>query len=483
MKKRVDLNSILQFCNILFAVLTLITFNVQGENEYVNKGTVWLGMGLSAEIALFLFFERRRRDPFVLLLGLQMVFYFIFRILTLTYNPFSVVFLRYPFTANDLNHSLCFIIVSNIVMYMGLSLNRISDKFDEKERRNIQPRKSYLVVVVLGIGYFMAFSYLLGFGLSTLVGLLNSLFINLGIMLFMILVYLILFYKRIPRAISYVLLAGVIIFVIFQTLSGSRSAILTLMNFMIFGMLAVYGYIKIKRSYILLISLLVPVMIALFLVATFIRPRLEERSQVGTETFEVIKEFDLAGTLKDDAAFILGPVFDRVGFLDYCAEIMSNSDKYAEIFNAKYYVKSIIDNVLSPGFDVFDVPRTSNALKFIYNNEGPLKKSEVGKEGYQSDEFTLYGELYALSGKWFALIPVFFIGFFSKRLYVKVKDPNKYHFFLKRSFILATYYSLLNSFGLDWVALDVVGIIFTYYLFKRFFKFNIDNTRQKSFLV
>ena len=166
-KKRVDLNSILQFCNILFAILTIITFNAQGGNEYVNKGTVWLGMGLSAEIGLFLFFERGRRDPFVLLLCLQMVFYFIFRVLTLTYNPFSVVFLRYPFTAADLNQALCFIIVSNIVMYLGLSLNRISHKFDEKEISNIQPRNPYLVIVLLGIGYFMAFSYLLGFGLST----------------------------------------------------------------------------------------------------------------------------------------------------------------------------------------------------------------------------------------------------------------------------------------------------------------------------
>ena len=482
-KKRVDLNSILQFCNILFAILTIITFNAQGGNEYVNKGTVWLGMGLSAEIGLFLFFERGRRDPFVLLLCLQMVFYFIFRVLTLTYNPFSVVFLRYPFTAADLNHALCFIIVSNIVMYLGLSLNRISHKFDEKEISNIQPRNPYLVIVLLGIGYFMAFSYLLGFGLSTLVGLLNSLFINLGIMIFMILVYLILLNKKVPARIRYVLIFGVIFFVLFQTLSGSRSAILTMMNYMIFGVLAVYGCIKIKRSYILIISLLVPVMIVFFLIATFIRPRLEDRSQVGTETFEVIKEFDFVGTLKDDAAFVLGPVFDRIGFLDYCAEIMSNADKYEEIFNPKYYVKSIIDNVISPGFDVFDVPRTSNALKFIYNNEGTPKKSQVDKEGYQSDEFTLYGELYALSGKWFALIPVFFIGFFSKRLYVKVKDTNKYRFFLKRSFILATYYGLLNSFGLDWVALDILGIVFTYYIFKRFFKFYTGNTAEKQFSV
>lgn len=483
MKKRIDFNSILQFCNILFAILTILTFNVQGGNEYVNKGTVWLGMGLSAEIGLFLFFERRRRDPFVLLLGLQMVFYFIFRVLTLTYNPFSVVFLRYPFTAADLNHALCFIIVSNIVMYLGLSLNCISHKFDEKEISNIQPRNPYLVIVVLVIGYFMAFSYLLGFGLSTLVGLLNSLFINLGIMILMILVYLILFIKKVPARIRYVLIFGGIFFVLFQTLSGSRSAILTMMNYTIFGVLALYGCIKIKRSYILVISLLVPVMVVFFLIATFIRPRLEDRSRVGTETFEVIKEFDIVGTMGDNAEFVVGAVFDRIGFLDYCAEIMSNEAKYKEVFNPEYYVKSIIDNVISPGFDVFDVPRTSNALKFIYNNEGKPKKSAVDKYGYQSDEFTLYGELYALSGKWFALIPIFFIGFFSKRLYVKVKDTNKYLYFLKRSFILAIYYSILNSFGLDWVALDVLGVLFTYYIFKSFFKFHKSNSIEKQLKI
>lgn len=478
MNKRIDLNVILQYCNVLFALLSIICYNLQGANDYVNKVTVWLGIALSLEIAIFLFFESRARDPFVLLLSLQMVFYFIFRLLTLTYNPFSVVFLRYPFSAADLNHALSFIIVSNIVMYLGLSLNRIPNEFDEKEISNIQPRNSYLLIVLLGIGYFMAFSYMLGFGLSTLVGLLNSLFINLGIMIFMILVYLIIFNKIVLARIRYVLIFGIIFFVLFQTLSGSRSAILTMMNFMIFGFLAVHGCIKIKRSYMLIISLLVPVMVVFFLIATFIRPRLEERSQVRTETFEIIKEFDIVGTIKDDATFILGPVFDRIGFLDYCAEIISNSDKYSGIFNPIYYAESIIDNVISPGFDVFDVPRTSNALKFIYNSEGTPIKSRVGQDGYQSDEFTLYGELYALSGKWFALIPVFFIGFFSKRLYLMVKDTNKYHFFLKRSFILATFYGLLNSFGLDWVLLDILGIIFTYTIFKSFFKFHASNIAE-----
>lgn len=219
-----------------------------------------------------------------------------------------------------------------------------------------------------------------------------------------------------------------------------------------------------------MVSLLIPVMIAFFLIATFIRPRLENRSNVGIETFEVIKDFDLAGTLKDDASFVLVPIFDRIGFLDYCAEIISNSDKYREVFNAQYYCKSIIDNVFTPGFDVFDVPRASNALKFIYNNEGDPKKSKVNTGGYQSDEFTLYGELYALSGKWLSLIPIFFLGFFFKRLYVKVNDSIKYKFFLKRSFILAVYYSTLNSFGFDWIVLDVLGLLFTYYIFKRFFK-------------
>ena len=91
-------------------------------------------------------------------------------------------------------------------------------------------------------------------------------------------------------------------------------------------------------------------------------------------------------------------------------------------------------------------------------------------DAYQSDQFTLYGEFYALFGKWFSLVPIFFTGFLFKRLYLKINQSNIYFFYLKRALVLFVYYSTLNSFGLDWILLDSVAIFFTYQIFKSFFR-------------
>jgi hypothetical protein len=258
--------------------------------------------------------------------------------------------------------------------------------------------------------------------------------------------------------------------VVIQTLTGSRAAILSVINYIIFAQLAVYDNLKVKKIYLVFGAVLLPIMILIFAVSTFLRPRLENRGNIGGETFEVLKEFDIADTITDGSDLVLKQVFDRIGFLDYCAETISNTDKYSGIFNPWYYFKSIVDNILTPGFTVFDTPRTSNAIVFVYNEKGAPSLSKV-HEAYQSDEFTLYGEFYALFGKWFSLIPIFFLGFFFKRIYLNLNQNNIYQFYLKRAIILFVFYSTLNSFGLDWILLDVVAIFFTYNIFKRFFKF------------
>lgn len=473
-KSTLDLNVILRWANWLFFAATLFFYLKNGGNEYVDGRSVVLGGLLSLQMHLFLYLEYRRRDPFVLLLCLQMVFYFVLRLASLAFYPFSNVFLRYPFGPDQLNYGLVFILVANCVLYAGLSFNRIAPEPPQFRLRHVyQPRQTHLVVLMLAIGFVMAFAPALGIvGLSTLIGMLNSLFINLSILLFMVLVYVVLFNKHISRTMAIVLFAGILLFVLLQTLTGSRSAILTLLNYLLFGFLGIYGFVRLKVRYLLTFVLLLPLMIGFFLVATFLRPRLEDRSMLSKETFETIKDFKVEGSVDESAAFLLAPVFDRIGFLDFTAETIANGEHYQSVFNLPYYGKSIVDNVLTPGFDVFGVPRVSNATTFIYNNYGKPEKAKV-VEAYQSDEFTLYGELYVLLGKWFALIPIFLVGFFAKRIYVNLKDANPFQFLLKRGFVLAIYYSLLNSFGLDWVVLDLVGLLFTYAIFKRFFRFGV----------
>lgn len=468
--KGIDLNKILKVSNLGILILLWHSYYKNGESLYVNFNTIVLGTVLSLQIGFFLFQERRKRDPFVILLCLQMVFYFLLRIVTLLNYSFSTVFVRFLFTATDLNDALFFIIIANFVFYFGLTINGLKT-YSPEQMLKVVPVNTHLVIVLIGIGYFFAFYQQVGLGfLESIMGMVKSLFVNLGTMLFMAIVFLFMFGKRIKVNIRSAVIGSIVLLVITQTLTGSRSAILSMINYIIFTKLALWDNVKFKRKYLVFGASLLPIMILIFAVATFLRPRLENRGNIGNETFEVLKEFDIKEVTIEGSDLLLMRVFDRIGFLDYCAETMANSDKYSGIFNPWFYLKSIVDNILTPGFTVFDTPRVSNAVSFVYNDRGTPRLSKVD-EAYQSDEFTLYGEFYALFGKWLSLVPIFFLGFSFKSIYLNLSPNNIYLFYLKRAIVLFVFYSTLNSFGLDWILLDVVAIFFTYHIFKGFFKF------------
>ncbi len=471
-KQAIDLNKILEVTNFGILILLWYFYVKKGDGLYVNFNTILLGTLLSVQIWIFLLFEKKKRDPFVMLLCLQMTVYFLLRILTLLNYEFSNVFTRYPFTPENLNDALIFILVANFVFYLGLKASKPKTRIPAITSNTI-PVKTYLVVVFIGVGYFFAFYQRVGLGfLEGLMGMIQSLFVNLGTMIFMAIVYLLLFKEKINVRTKRIIFLGILLMVIIQTLTGSRSSILTVINYILFALLAIHNSIKVERRYLILGGLLLPIMITIFALSTFLRPRLENREKIGGETLEVIKEFNISEVVVEGSDFVLMGVFDRIGFLDFCAETMSNSDKYSEIFNPVYYFKSIVDNILTPGFTVFDTPRVSNATTFVYNDKGAPSLTRVGEE-YQSDEFTLYGEFYALFWKWFSLIPIFLTGYFFKRFYNNLNQKNLYLFHLKKALILFVFYSTLNSFGLDWILLDVVAIFFTYNIFKQFFRFRL----------
>lgn len=468
--KKIDLNKILRILNLGIVILLWYSYNKNGDTLYVDFKTVLLGTILALQIAVFLFFEKRKRDPFVLLLCLQMTVYFLLRILTLLNYEFSNVFERFPFTSDNLNYALIYILVANTVFYFGLTINGLRPNIINNVK-NFEPIKTNRVIGLIAIGYFIAFYQKIGLAfLEGIMGMIQSLFINLGTMLFMAIVFLFLFQTRIDRKTKNAILFGVVLMVLIQTLTGSRSAILTIVNYILFALLAINDCIKVEKKYLILGVIMLPVMIIIFAISTFLRPRLENRGAIGNETFEVLKEFDIKESATEGSDLVLMGVFDRIGFLDYCAETMSNADQYSGIFNPWFYFRSIVDNVFTPGFTVFDTPRVSNSTTFVYNERGEPSLSKVD-EAYQSDEFTLYGEFYALFGKWFSLIPIFFLGFSFKRIYLNLNSENIYLFYLKRAIVLFVFYSTLNSFGLDWILLDVIAIFFTYTIFKGFFKF------------
>jgi len=148
-------------------------------------------------------------------------------------------------------------------------------------------------------------------------------------------------------------------------------------------------------------------------------------------------------------------MFDRVGYLDMAADMIANSDKYNVVIDPIYYTKSVIDNVLTPGYDVFDVPRAANNTVSIYNNIPLLNKSMVDNY-YQSDMFTIFGEFYVLFKGYFAVFACFLMGFFSKLLFEAINFSNMMWHYSFRAIFFKLYVLSLWSFGLDWQLEDLL---------------------------
>src|SRR5262245_33645184 len=99
--RSVDLNTLLQIANLIVTGLVLYGYQEAKDNDYLDQQTIVLGLLLGVQTQLALLLERRQRDPFVMLLAFEMIFYYSLRVFTLTMFPFSTVFDRYWYTAAD----------------------------------------------------------------------------------------------------------------------------------------------------------------------------------------------------------------------------------------------------------------------------------------------------------------------------------------------------------------------------------------------
>ena len=474
-KGKIDLNSILR--GLIFAIFILIwvSYFKNGANEYFDSTTAFLGSLFAVELFVFLVFEKKRRDPFLIILCFQSTFYFLFRIFTLSIYPFSVAFERFQFTSDDLNFTLLYILFANLALFLGFYLNKVK-AVENGLVQKMKPQKSYKVFLIFSFGLIMSYPSTMGLSaLQWVLGLLASLFVDVYIIMLMIIIYLMMFKDKISRRYKIILSISLFVYVVIATLVGSRGAILTIIYFLLFSILSIHRTVYVKKSILILSVIMAPVLILIFTVSTFLRPRLEKRENVGAETINVLKEFDLKETITNNSELVLSPIFDRIGYLDYGAELIAHKEVYDPIFTFKYYGMSFVDNILTPGFDVFNTPKISNSQKFMYNSEGTPTKSKVD-EAYQSDEFTIYGEFYVAFGKWFSLIAMFFLAFFLKRIYVKLSGKNIFELCIKRSIVLMVFYYFIQSYGIDWIASITLGFIVTFFIFKRFFVFSYQDT-------
>jgi hypothetical protein len=474
-KRSVDLNTLLSGANVVVMLLTLSVLGKAQSHPYVDGNSIALGGLLALQTQAALWLERRRRDPMVVLLAFLMIFFFSLRVFTLTVFATSDVFDRFAYRPHDTNFALLFVVLANSCLYVGLLAVRCGPdrEIDNGDWRPASPA-AVLVLIALSLALNYAGERVWGEHEGPRIFSFLRLFLSPYLVLLMALAYWLLLRKSLSRVASFSLAALILTEVVLHILYGSRSAIVGLIqNFMLIA-LAINGAVRIERKYAILGGLFMPVVAALlvwsFFSSTFIRAyRVQGAGFDPRQAVELAKQANESLREQSSIDIVLGPVFARVGFLDYSAALIANRDRYRDVVNIPTYFKSVIDNTLTPGFDVFDQPKVSNSLRFVYQGLGRPSKSEfVEKYGYQSDQLGLYGELYLLFG--FASLPLFFVFAYAiKRFYVGLRRTNPFALTMKRLILLTVFLTSINSYGIDWVIAEtapmVVAIIIYSYVF------------------
>jgi hypothetical protein len=464
--KSFDFNNLLLILNLFLCCFGVFVFIDTGGNRYVDANTIFLFCVFCAQNVLFLFYEKRKLDPFIIILVAFSTLFYVTRVITLMYEPFSYVLNRNEnLYYYDLNYALLFIMFSNAAIFLGIACG---ERYIRSRNQNFENTKlvhpSWVVLIV-----FIGLSILCLVRLpENTLGRLGTFFtvfiVNLHLILLFLFVYLVLNFRNVSKIYKGIIISLLIVYVLFHTIVGSRSSLLWLLTFFFIAVLAIKGQIKLSSKLILMGALLIPVAIILFISATQLRVLQGNSTSVSLERANlIIKNRDKIFS-KEKVILTGSRIFDRCGFLDYSVEAIAKKEEYKKVINFNYYFKSIVDNCLTPGFNVFDVPKVANALRYI-NYHLPTPTHSDVKKAYHADMITLYGDYYILFNGYFALIIFFMIAFLLKAAFNLVRNGDIYLYYLSKAVILYVFYLWINDFGVDWMFFDLMKILVTFSLF------------------
>ena len=474
-RKRVDFNSILTGANFVVAGLIFFRYLADQANVYIDQTTLLLGIVLCVQTHFALRLERRRRDPFVLWLAFETIVYFSLRLVTLTLYPFSVVFERYAYDARDSNFALLFMLIANVFIYFGLyAAGKKEDlRIDTRNRRPTSPWAVLTIVfITFSLTYFGGAYWPAG-GAPRLFGIL-TVFFSPAVIIPMSLAYLFLFKRSLHPRFVWALCILLALELVAHTLWGSRSAMVQFAQSCLLVSFAVFGSVTISRKLVVLGVALLPiiavVLVSMFTISTYNRMVKGSQNALDVEeSIDMAKEAGSRFLVGPTLEILLPPILGRAGFFDFSAEVIAHRDQYSAVINLPAYARSVIDNILTPGFDVFDQPKIANSLLFLYRGWGAPSKQLLSVPGvYQSDQIGIYGELYTLFG--YVSLPFFFlVAFTLKRVYIRSHGQNPFVLTMKRVVVLAIFVRTIDSFGFDWTIGEVLPLVVAVFLYAAFF--------------
>lgn len=455
-----DLSTWLQAANLLIVFVSIGLYFVFGPNVYVDFYTILLVPVFGLANILILHFEKKSRDPFLVLLAFVSTFFYLTRVATLLYDPWSQALARYPFGAGDLNRALLFILAANLSIALGLMAAKkvplAAPESGDGYRCGSPAAVIALFLCSLCVNYF-----LIPWAGSSwkVLGYAGSILLNTGVVLLLTIIYLALNFRSLSAAYRSLLLALFPVFILLSMLQGSRSSFLSLLVLALCSSLALKGSLKLGRKTLLTAALLFPLALFSFFVSTYLRKaEYTPGTRITAERVLSLRTFSTGADEKGGE-----PLFrlflDRVGYLSYAADIIAGRERYRVVIAPSYYAKSFVDNVITPGFNVFDVPKAANALRFVYLGLKPHPTHADILREYHSDMLTVYGEYYVLFRGYAALFFLFGTAYLFKRCYLAVSVKNRFLHYAYSAVILLLFHNWLNSYGLDWMAMEIISYL------------------------
>lgn len=465
-----DLSTLLQAGNLFIGALVLVLYFHFGPNVYVDIYTVLLACVFGAENILLLAYEKRHRDPFLVILVFVATFFYLTRVSSLLYDPWSQALSRYPFVAADLNRAFLFIAASNLAIFLGLLAAKGRGNAKEDNSSGYLPGRPLVVAGIFALILFVNyFPFPVGGAPGRLAGYVTAVFLNTGTILLLTTLYLAVYYRRLACADKVMLGSLYPVFILLSMLQGSRSAFLGLLVLSMCVILSRNGAVRVSRRALVAVLVMFPLAFLSFSAATHLRKaEYKPDTVISAGRIKFLETFNWRSTGAGGEP--AGRLFlDRVGYLSYAADIIANSDKYSRVISPVYYAKSIIDNALTPGFFVFNTPKAANALRYVY---GGLKSDpaheDVIKE-YSSDMFTVYGEYYVFFDGYPALLFLALAAYLFKKVYLSVRVKNVFAYYLYRALLLLVFHNWLNSFGMDWMLMEVIRYLIPILLLMNFY--------------
>lgn len=467
------LNTIIFFCNIAFY------FFFGQYNNYINFSTVLLVSGI--HIQIFYFFHKIMREGNIFYFCIVCIFlaFYAVRVTTLIFYPESIMFQmkEYSYNATNINEFLTWI---NLV-FIGIHIFFVSIKYTHKSNAYfevVEDRRLdnffYLSISFLFISLFYSFYYLY----ITKFGRVDA-----GRFWSYLTVVLEYRYSLMLSVIAYLLkpnlkktllfIVALYIFSFFLSLTGTRSNLYSILLFFFIGLLVVHGNFKVKlKNSLTILAILLPLLYASFSFGNYARQTfLSNRIPFNYENIIKVVSTQLDNTDKVDPTNLVNhtiqhPILNRIGFLDMGTFMYAYNDN--TIYNFNLYFKSLVDNLLTPGFDIYGVYPAARMIGLHYNRT----TMENLKNNYNADMVTIFAESKIIFG-YFGIVYIcgifyLFIMVNNNLLQSNISVFAKYY---ALCMLYLSFYYMINSYGLDTFIIDTSKIII--FSFAYIYGFNI----------